>query len=273
MSNELALVLTTPVEDLIPKMIAFNNAELLAKVEHYLTQYEGVTYDDTAIGVAKKDQAQLNAFCKALNDERIRIGKIYSAPYEKFKGEVDAVIDRVKKVVAQINAQVKAFEAEKQAKKLNEIKEYYNEVAGDFSGLIPYERIHRPEWLNVSTSMKSIKADIDAVFANAKNALVAIDALRSPDEELIKAYYFRTLDLSGALLENERLKNEREAVAELKAKQVHEAPPPAATAKIEESTVEQPKLQTVRFAVTATVEQLKALRQFLTDNNIEYSPI
>lgn len=74
MANELALVLETPVEELIPKMIAFNNAELLAKVEHYLTQYEGITYDDSAIGVAKKDRTQLNSFCKALNDERIRIG-------------------------------------------------------------------------------------------------------------------------------------------------------------------------------------------------------
>lgn len=271
MANELALVLETPVEELIPKMIAFNNAELLAKVEHYLTQYEGITYDDSAIGVAKKDRAQLNSFCKALNDERIRIGKVYSEPYNKFKGEVDVVIDRVKAASAKIDEQIKAFEAEKQARKQNEIIEYYKEVVGDFSGLIPYERIHRAEWLNASTSMKSIKADIDAVLANARNALVAIEALGSPDEDLIKAYYFRTLDLSGALLENERLKKEREAVAELKAKQ--EAAQPAVAVEVEKPDVGRPKLQTVKFAVTGTVEQLKTLQRFLTENNYEYSPI
>lgn len=271
MANELALILKTPVEELIPKMIAFNNAELLAQVEHYLTQYEGVTYDDSAIGVAKKDRAQLNTFCKALNDERIRIGKVYSEPYNKFKSEVDEVIDRVKAVVGKIDEQVKAFEADKQAKKQNEIIEYFKTVVGDFSGLIPYERIHRAEWLNASTSMKSIKADIDAVLANAKNALIAIEALGSADEDLIKAYYFRTLDLSGALLENERLKKEREAVAELKAKQ--EAAQPAVTVEAVKPDVGQPKLQTVKFAVTGTLEQLKALQNFLTSNNIEYSPI
>ena len=99
MANELALILKSPVEELIPKMIAWNNAELLARVEATLEQYNGVTYDDSQIATAKADRAQLNAFCKALNDERIRIGKVYNAPYEKFKGEVDEVLQKVKGTV------------------------------------------------------------------------------------------------------------------------------------------------------------------------------
>ena len=101
MANELALILKSPVEELIPKMIAWNNAELLARVEATLEQYKGVTYDDSQIATAKADRAQLNAFCKALNDERIRIGKVYNAPYEKFKGEVDEVLQKVKGTVAE----------------------------------------------------------------------------------------------------------------------------------------------------------------------------
>lgn len=282
MSNELALVLKTPIEELIPQMIAFNNEELLARVEHYLTQYEGITYDDSAIGVAKKDRTQLNAFCKALNDERIRIGKIYSEPYNKFKSEVDVVIDRVKAVTVKIDQQIKAYEADRQAKRQNEITEYFNSVVGDFAGLIPYEKIHRAEWLNVSTSMKSIKEDIDTVLTNAKNALVAIEALGSPDEHIIKAYYFRTLNLSGALLENERLKKERAAVAELKARQEaaqavasaeQVVSQPVAPVKTEKPNVETSAMQTIRFAVTATIEQFKALHKFLVDNHIKYSKI
>ena len=91
MAQDLALILETPVEQLIPKMLAWNNTELLARVEETLKQYEGVSYDDSSIDLAKKDRAQLNAFCKALNDERIRIGKVYSSPYDKFKSEVDEV--------------------------------------------------------------------------------------------------------------------------------------------------------------------------------------
>ena len=95
-------------------MIAWNNAELLARVEATLEQYKGVTYDDSQIATAESGQGAAHAFCKALNDERIRIGKVYNAPYEKFKGEVDEVLQKVKGTVAEIDAQVKAFEERKQ---------------------------------------------------------------------------------------------------------------------------------------------------------------
>ena len=56
MANELALILKSPVEELIPKMIAWNNAELLARVEATLEQYKGVTYDDSQIATAESGQ-------------------------------------------------------------------------------------------------------------------------------------------------------------------------------------------------------------------------
>lgn len=279
MANELALILKSPVEELIPKMISWNNAELLARVEATLEQYKGVTYDDSQIATAKADRAQLNAFCKALNDERIRIGKVYNAPYEKFKGEVDEVLQKVKGTVSEIDAQVKAFEERKQQEKQNEIIEYFKATVGDFSGLIPYERIHNPKWLNASTTMKSVKADIDAVFENARNALVAIEALKSEDEELVKAFYFRTLDLSAALMEDVRLKAERARVAEMKARQEQAAAEAAAKAAQEmpqeqaEAIAPAPKMQVVRFQVEGTVEQLKALQRFLKENKIKFSAI
>lgn len=267
MAKELTLVLSHPVEEMIPQMIAWNNAELLARVEATLEQYQGVTYDDSQIATAKADRAQLNAFCKALNDERIRIGKLYNAPYEKFRGEVDEVVQKVKGTVAEIDVQVKAYEERKQQEKQNEIIEYFKETIGDFSGLIPYERIHNPKWLNASTTMKSVRAEIDTVLENARNALVAIEALKSEDEELVKAFYFRTLDLSEALMEDARLKTERARIAEMKEKQETTRETPA----VNVSTV--PKTQVVRFQVEGTVEQLKALQRFLKENKIKFSAI
>lgn len=274
MSNELTLIMETPVEQLIPKMLAWNNEELLARVEATLSQYEGITYDDTQIAEAKSVRAQLNTFCKALNDERIRIGKIYTSPYDRFKGEVDVVIGKVKEVVAHIDGQVSSYEDRKKQEKQNEIIEYFKSVIGEFSGLIPYERVHNPKWLNASTSLKSIKADIDKIIDNAMNALAAIEALRSEDEEVLKAYYFRTLDLSAAIAENERLKAERVRIAELKAKQEEEKTTAAAAeALVEEQPQAAPKLQTVKFQVEGTIEQLKALQHFLKENKIKFYAI
>lgn len=271
MANELTLALETPVEDLIPKMIAFNNTELLAAVEEMLTGYRGIIYDEKSIGVAKADRAQLNAFSKALNDERIRIGKVYNTPYDKFKAQVDEVIDKVKDAMSEIDKQIKAFEEERQQKKQNEIIEYYKSVIGEFSGLIPYERVHQAKWLNASVNIKSVKAEIDKIIENARNALVAIHALGSQDEEYLKVFYFRTLDLSAALLENEKLKQEREAAAAVQTQKEGEQPSVAEAAVKPVSS--QAKLQTVKFAVTGTVEQLKALQHYLKENKLDYKPI
>ncbi len=184
---------------------------------------------------------------------------------------MDEVIDRVKAASAKIDEQVKAYEDKKRAEKQDEIIEYFKSVIGEFSGCIPYERVHQSKWLNAATTMKSVKAEIDAIITNAKSALVAISALGSQDEELIKAFYFRTLDLSAALNENNRLKKEREAAAELKARQ--EATKPAAVEVEAEKPAQAPKLQTVKFAVTGTVEQLKGLQHYLRENKLDYKPI
>lgn len=276
MANELTLIMKTPVEELVPKLLAWNNEELLAAVEQRLKNYQGITYDESQVATAKADRAQLNAFCKALNDERIRIGKVYTSPYDKFKAEVDEVVHRVKAAVDEIDTQVKAFENAKQERKLQEIKDYFNSVVGEFSGLIPYERIHQTKWLNASTSIKSVMADIDAVLDSARNALTAISALRSEDEDTLKAFYFRTLNLSEALMENERLKAERARIADFKAKQAAAEQKPVEVVPevvVSETVADKPKTQTVRFQVEGTVEQLKALQHFLKDNNIKYSAI
>ena len=284
MSQELALIMKTPVEELIPAMLAWNNTELLEAVEKALRQYEGLEYTDEQIAAAKSDRAVLNAFVKSLNDERIRIGKVYAAPYEKFKSEVDEVVGRVKTVVAQIDTQVKAHELAAQQKKQATIREYFDSVIGEFAVLIPYEKAHQSRWLNASTSMKSIRADIDKLIADARQAMTAIEALNSQDEEVVKAYYFRTLNLSDALMENGRLQQERARIAELNAQKEAEAKARAeAQAQVatapqtpkapEAAPAAEPQLIPMNFHVEATLDQLKKLKAFLVENGIKYSKI
>ena len=76
-------------------------------------------------------------------------------------------------------------------------------------------------------------------------------------------------------MENERLKQERVKIAELKAKQEaqaalqEEVKPAAESAPV----AEEKELQIVKFQVEGTIAQLKALQQFLKENNIKYSAI
>ena len=280
--SELTLVMQTPVESLTPAMLSWNNRELMEAVDRTLDRYKGIVYDDEHIGEAKSDRARLNAFVKALNDERIRIGRVYSAPYEKFKSEVDEVLRRVRDTISEIDGQVKSYETAKQEAKQAQIKEYFDSVIGDLADLIPYEKIHQAKWLNASTGMKSIKADIDKAIENANSSLNTIEALHSEDEATIKAVYFRTLDLGAAIMENDRLQSERRRVAEMEAQRAAqkaqeaqkeaERANTAANAETRDAEARQ-VIQTVRFQAEGTVEQLKALQHFLRDNKIKYYAI
>ena len=276
MAQELTLRLNKPIEELIPAMIAFNNAELLAEVKDRLATYQGRIYDETSISAAKADRATLNKFMDALNSERLRIKKVYTAPLVKFTAEVNEVIDTVKVVMLEIDGQVKTYTEKQKAEKLVECKEYFASVLpAELAGFIRYEKIHKDEWLNASKKMPAVKKDIDAIIEKIKAELVTIEALGSDTTEL-KAMYFEGLSLTDTITAYERRKAEKQRIEQAKA----EAERIAAEKKNAEPTpekqpetvaqVEEPaKLFTIAFKVTGTAEQLNALKAYMSENGLK----
>ena len=277
------LVLSTPIEQLAPKLIAWNNAELLAQVKERLETYKGKIYDDKSIAEAKDDRATLNNFAKSLDSERIRIGKVYSTPYDKFKREVDEVVSAVKSVALTIDEQVKAYETKQQEKKLAEIKQYFEETVPDaLKPFITYEKIHNVKWLNVTVKIPAVKKEIDATFEKITQELETIEALKSEDEIELKTIYFSTLSLTEAIKTNERRKAERQRVIEA---QKAAAERKAAEEKAAQQRVVQPAQKpeipqeqdepkfSISFKVTGTAEQINALDAYLKANNLKYEII
>ena len=277
------LVLSTPIEQLAPKLIAWNNAELLAQVKERLETYKGKIYDDNSIAEAKDDRATLNNFAKSLDSERIRIGKVYSTPYDKFKREVDEVVSAVKSVALTIDEQVKAYETKQQEKKLAEIKQYFEETVPDaLKPFITYEKIHNVKWLNVTVKIPAVKKEIDATFEKITQELETIEALKSEDEIELKTIYFSTLSLTEAIKTNERRKAERQRVIEA---QKAAAERKAAEEKAAQQRVVQPAQKpeipqeqdepkfSISFKVTGTAEQINALDAYLKANNLKYEII
>lgn len=285
MEDKLQLVLAQDIEELTPKLIAFNNTELMNRVEEMLKAYENVNYTDEQISDAKKDRALLNSFCTALNNERLNIGKIYQAPYDKFKKQVDEVIAKVKTVSSVIDERIKEAEIRRQTEKQARIEEYFNEHIGEFKEYITFDKVLQSKWLNASVSMTAVKKEIDAFLENVKNALIAINALDSQDVDYIKLFYFKTLDLSSAISENARLQKIREDAEKIKqereAKEKEIAKTEEQRQDVQEQTqsIEQKaeykpfEVYTVRFSATGTKEQLIALKQFLKDNEIIFNAI
>lgn len=275
MAQEMALILSTPIEQLVPQLIAWNNSDLMASVKERLTEYVGKIYDEKSITEAKSDKAQLNNFAKALNAERIRIGKIYDAPLQKFKSEVDEVIHAVEEVSATIDEQVKAYEQERQNARLAENKEYFASVLPEtLAQFVSYEKIAKKEWLNASKTPTAVRKEIDAAVQKIISELATIDALGDKDADM-KAEYFQTLDLAATIQAHERRKADKARI------QAAQEAARAAEAAAQEVADEEPakpqeaaqKLYTVSFAVTGTNAQLKALAEFLRANNLEYKKL
>lgn len=280
-NNELTLVLETEIEKLTPKLIAFNNKELMESVVNTLQNYVGIVYTDKQIGEAKKDRANLNAFSIALNKERIRIQKIYMTPCDLFKKQVDEVINKVTETCAKIDAQIVAYEQKEKEKKRKEILDYFDATIGDFADFVGFERIFNPRWLNVSVSIKSIKEEIDAFVQKTREAMTTIDTFDEADRDFIRSFYFKTLDFGSAMAEYQRLKKQREDAILYKQQQEErarieaerqEALKPKESPKNAPTSHETPKVEkmVVKFGVEGTVEEIKALKKFLTDNNIKY---
>jgi len=273
MAQEMALILSTPVEELVPKLIAWNNTELLAEVKNRLVDYKGRVYDDGSIAVAKTDRATLNKFATALDNERKRIKKVYTAPLDKFTAEVNEVISAVNAVSAEIDVQVKAHEEKRQMEKLAEIKAYYAEVFPEnLVAFIPYERIHQKEWLNASKNMAAVKREMDATIEKIVQEITTIETLKSEDEVELKAIYFETLNLASTLTAHERKKAEKQrildamATAKENSKQEETSEPtPIQASEIKECTIS--------FEVKGTAAQLNALSAFLKENNYHYKKI
>ena len=272
-NNELTLRLATPIEKLVPAMIAFNNAELMEGVKARLVAYQGKTYDADSIAEAKADRATLNKFSKALNDERLRIKKIYTLPLDKFTKEINEVIAVVDSVTATIDTQVKVWETDCKEHKLAEIKAYFAEVfPAELSVFISFEKIQQSDWLNASKSMTAIKKEIDAAIEKIKTELATIEALGG-DVVAIKQKYFEDLSLANAITEHKRIEAEKQRIAALQAAQEQLA---AEAKKDEPAPVQDPvaaadeKVFSLAFKVTGTAAQLNALKAFMNENKIKF---
>ena len=278
MNKQLTFKLEHPIEELIPAMIEFNNSELLQSAEELAAQYSGTAYTEAMIPQAKEDRARLNALIKAINDERIRISKIYSEPYNLFKKQVDEVVSCLQEPVRIIGDQLNAYEAERKEKKLSELKACYEGAAADIMEFVPFERIFNEKWLNASVSFKNAVAEMDKIIDNIRNALTTIDALKSEDVTTLKAYFFRTLDLAQTLVENERLKETKRKLEEAKARAAEEkvespvsSPAEPTRTQVLEDKESKEKLYDVTLQFKGlTLAQAQALMAYVKENDLTF---
>lgn len=270
----------------VPRKISFNYEELKQQIQTRASDYASMVYTDDQIANAKKDRADLNRLKKALNDERIRQEKEFLQPFNEFKAQVKELCGIIDTATASVDKQIKEFEEQKKAEKLDAILEYFGSaLAAKLPSVsLDHRLVVDAKWLNASVSMKSIQEAIDGKLEQVVKDLAVIDSLPSYAFEA-REYYIDTLDLARAVSEAHRLQEQAEKKAAWEAEQqkrkeeaanANEAFKKQVTdyaAETVEAEVIEPSRQWIGFQALLSADEAKALGAWLRGNGIRFKAI
>lgn len=211
-----------PDENGFLQSIDWNFEELKQEITEKVNDYMNLVYSDDQIKEAKKDRANLRKFVSVLESKRKEIKKQLMAPYTDFESKEKELVSIVNKAVENIDIQVKGYEEAQRNEKLAKVKEIYKECIGDLDRLVPFEKIFKESWLNVSTSQKSIKEEISGIYEKVDKELKLINADGSHYVFEMKEEYLKNFDLTAAMAVKQRLEETERKKAEFEAKRKQE---------------------------------------------------
>lgn len=299
------LKILSPQEGGFVKEIRWNNEELKAEIAEKMQEYKSLAFTEETIKEAKADRAKLNKLRTAFEDERKRIKKLCMAPYDEFEKQVKELIALIDEPIRLIDGQIKEVGEQRKIEKKGRVLEFYEGVIGPLKGVLPFEKVFRPEYLNATKSMKSIMEEIQTLVNRVNSDLDTIEGFGSKYELQIKDAYLKTLDLSTAMQEKARLEEVERRLAERKqeeqrraeekaareaaeargklqaeqAADIQNAQPEMQAVKTEEKETTQrtekqePQMFQMDFRVWGTKDQIMGLRQYLINNNIKFGKV
>lgn len=204
----------SPQEDGFLQSIEWNFDELKQEVTKKANDYMNLVYSDDQVKEAKKDRADLRKFNTALNSKRKEVKEQIMAPYTVFESQIKEITGIVDQAIENIDTQIKGYEETKRNEKLEKVKEVYKEAIGDLDRTVPFEKIFQKRWLNVSTTLKSIKEEISGIYEKVDADLKLINNDGSLFVFEMKEEYLKNFDLQAALALKQRLEeNEKKKAA------------------------------------------------------------
>lgn len=210
--------------------IASNMDALEAHVKKVVADYEGATYDLTsaqAIKDAKHDRSYLNGIKKEIDERRKAVKREYNKPLDAFERRCKQITAIIDESTDAIKAQLDEAEQTRKDALYSRLQQHYEEFAGLLAPVVPYERLHEPQWLN--KTFGEIKAQ-QALEAKVSDVARDWETLKAQQEAMphyadAEREFFRTLDLGAALNAARLAGEEDQRIAELKAAMAPEPEP------------------------------------------------
>lgn len=216
------------------------------------------------LSLMKKTRASLNNRFKEFEDRRKFIKSTVLKPYNDFEKSYKTLISSVfNDAESLLKSNISSVESGILNEKIEGLKSYFDEV--NSLEFVKFE--HLDLKINRSTSDKSIQESIDSQLDGIKQDLATIDTLPNKDRVLVRYQMSRDLNasISAVNIEMEREKEIAEA-----SQRVEEEPAIEAQAVAQEVMGNDEEVYKTSFKVTATMQQLKELKEFMNSRGIRY---
>ena len=238
--------------------------------------------------IIKKTRSSLNKEFKELEDKRKMIKELVMKPYNDFEEAYKLHIQQhFKDADSLLKSKVTVIEDEILTAKIKGIEEYFNEVnTFDFININDVVLD-----IKKSVSDKKLKEQIDEFMLNVANDLATIDTLQNKERVLAKYQIVKDLnraisDVNVELQREEHIRKQeqerkeredlicqREEQIKQQCEDMNVIPKEEVQEPIIDEQVHDVKVYKTSFRVTATLEDIKALKQFMEERGIKYESI
>lgn len=241
----------------LPQILS-NVDELIAVCKKQTEIDRTLVVTEETIDDAKARSTMLNKVIDSIDKKRKEVKKAYNAPYELFDKrlkEATAVLTEAKQ---NLWSQVQAYEQKAKDEKEARLKKYYEQLVLSSETKFPaklWENILDPAWLNKGKKESTVKEEIEKIFDQQKNDVLAIRALKSNFEvELLRMYLEDGRTLGDIIQANNHLNALKQGFSE-------------------NEKTEEEELFRMEFFVETTKAKLQDLKRFMTENKIKYGRI
>ena len=204
-------------------VITGNFDAIKAQLESEMAEYKGKTFTEETKKKAKEDLADLRKLKKNVNARKLEVKKAYMKPYDDFEEKVKELICVIDEPIGLIDGQVKEFEEKRINERKAAIEDLYDEtVDEELRDYIPLERIYGDKWTNATTTMKSIREEINLKVMQTRQDITTIKAMKSEKEEEALHLYMNNNNLAHSIQFLTRYEQEKAEILKRREKEEQE---------------------------------------------------
>ncbi len=252
----------------------------MAEIKEYALEtkkyYEHLVFNDEQVKEAKDERASINKTVKKVADYRKDTVDKFNKPLEEFVKTAKETESILKEASNCIDVQIKKYEEEEKQAKKKECEELFDNLVGDLSELISFEKIFDNRWLNKTTKMSEVEQDIKNIIEKVNTGLQAIKELNSEFETELINTFLQDYDLSKAIMKNTQLKAQKEKLAKTevaKEETKQEIMKEMVNKPVEDVEDERNIIKSYTLKITANYTKMTALRKFMEINDIKFEKV